>query len=332
MVEYNIEVLSIYVAQSENGLNNVVKRVTWKYQAKEGSYAADVFKDTFFNSPDPSKYINYDNLKSDTIIDWIEEVENMEDIQSELNLKLSDIKDPSKVVEKSKPWEIESIYDYEDKYVLFHQGKMLVGGIFWRSETFNMYLKNVGLPESLPEDILARQRRIVPFKEPLIINEETDTKIYKCVILNEQSEDNLFQDNDYINWNLNVWPAEGTYQLINRHLEDVKQRLTDHVVLSYNAKENVELDIELQGTLIKIFTGIRFRYDLFEKYNNMAENDTIFFEFVNNKWLTISKIEIKQILSFIESYFDYINQSKFNIIQQINNATSVDELKTIKVE
>ena len=72
MMNYNIEILSLYVSQSENQLKDVVKRVTWKYQVKDGSYAADLFKDTFFESPNVSKYITYANLDPETIIAWID--------------------------------------------------------------------------------------------------------------------------------------------------------------------------------------------------------------------------------------------------------------------
>ena len=332
MLEYNKEILSIYTAQSENGLNDVVKRVTWKYQVKDGSYAADIFKDTYFSSVNSQEFIAYDNLTEDTIQDWIDDVENMEELKTELDTKLQEVKNPTKVSEKQKPWVDISVYDYNDMYALFHESKLVVGPIYWSSGSFNARLKWLGLPESLPEDILARQRKIVPINQPLIIDEATGTKIYKCVTLNEQQENSLFEDNDYIEWNLNVWPIEGTYQLVDRPLDVAKDRLTGFVSEIRNEKEISGVDITIQNKTVKSFTGPVARLNVIQKLNQLENNETTLYKFMDNEWLTIDRNELELINLAVQQHIDSLDAWEQNINSQIKNATTVNQLKSIEVE
>ncbi len=332
MLEYNKEILSIYTVQSENGLNDVVKRVTWKYQVKDGSYAADIFKDTHFSSVNSQEFIAYDNLTEDTIENWIDNIENMEELKTQLDAKLEEVKNPAKIAEKQKPWIDISVYDYSDMYVLFHENKMVVGPIYWSSESFNVRLKMLGLPESLPEDILARQRKIVPINQPLIINEATGTKIYKCITLNEQQENSVFQDNDYINWNLNVWPVEGTYQLVDRPLDVVKERLTAFMYEIRDAKEMAGVDVEIQNKTLKTLTGPVARLNILHKMNQLESNETTLYKFMNDEWLTINRNELELINLTVNQYIHSLDAWEQNITNQIKNATSVSQLKSIEIQ
>jgi hypothetical protein len=221
----------------------------------------------------------------------------MEELKTELDTKLQEVKNPTKVSEKQKPWVDISVYNYSDKYALFHEGVM-----------------------------------IVPINEPLIIDEATGTKIYKCVTLNEQQENSLFEDNDYIEWNLNVWPVEGTYQLVDRPLDVAKDRLTGFVSEIRNEKEISGVDITIQNKTVKAFTGPVARLNVIQKLNQLENNETTLYKFMDNEWLTIDRNELELINLAVQQHIDSLDAWEQNINSQIKNATTVNQLKSIEVE
>ena len=332
MVQYDWEILSLYTSSQENGLNDVVKRATWRYQAKDGSYVADVFKDTFFDSPDPNQYKNFENLNSDIVVDWILEKINLDELKAELNVKLNEIKNPTRVIEKPKPWSYESAYTLDDMYVLFHEGEVLHGPVRWHSDSFNTKLQSVNLNPSFPGDIHARQRKILPISEPLIVNAATNTILYKCELLNDQPENSIYDRNDYLEWNLDVWPVVGTYQVISKSVEEIKANIKDRLANMRSDKDVAGTTVTLQGRQIKVGTGHFSRLLIIQKLTTMGEQDTTLWKFIDNSWLSLSKPEVQILLSAVDQYVDDLNEWEYNIIQQINAADSVDALKNIEIE
>ena len=148
MVQYDWEILSLYTAPSEDGLSNVVKRVTWRYQAKEGSNSADIYRDTYFSSPNPDSFVVFDELDSSTIIGWIQSIENMSEIKASVDAKLELDKNPP-IVEKNPPWVYDNLYSEKDLYIMTKDGEFYHGPIFWNSDSFNKKLKELNLEPSL---------------------------------------------------------------------------------------------------------------------------------------------------------------------------------------
>ena len=60
MVQYNREILSLYVKPEKVGLKNVVSRVTWRWTVRDESDYADLYYDTYFDSVDPNNYLYQD--------------------------------------------------------------------------------------------------------------------------------------------------------------------------------------------------------------------------------------------------------------------------------
>ena len=329
MVQYDWEILSLYTVPSIDGLNNVVKRITWRYQAKDGSYAGDIYHDTYLDSPNPQTFIQYDNLTKETIIGWIESTEDMTKVEEDALARLNESKNPS-IVEKKVPWDYELKYDLKDLYVLVHQDEVVYGPVHWHSDIMNKNLEKLGLDPSLPIDIMARKQGIVPINQPTAINEET--KIYKADMQNEQPEESLFTDNGHIIWDFSTGVAVGTYVAIGKPIEEVKENLRNVVANKRNEKELEGTNVTIGEETFKILTGPISRLLLVEKLNVMGDTDTCMWKFMENRWSEVSKDNVLSMLGVVDSYVQNLVNWEHGLVQQIEAANSVDDLKEISLD
>lgn len=328
MVQYDWEILSLYTAPSLDGLNNVVKRVTWRYQAKDGSYAGDIYKDTYFDSPNSDEFVEYDSLSQDTIVGWIESVENMDEIRAEVLARLESSKRPS-IVERSVPWDHLSKYTFEDQYVLVNNGEVVYGPVHWHSDLMNDQLVRLGLEASLPTDIMARKQGIVPIDAPTAIN--NNVKIYKADMQNEQPEESLFTNNGHIIWDFTTGVAVGTYVAVDKPIDEVRSNLIERITSNRNDKEVSGTQVSIGNQTYKIRTGPFARTNLIAKLAVMSDSDTCIYKFEENKWAEVTKSDITTILNAVESYVQSVVDWEYNLVQQVMSASSVDALKEINL-
>lgn len=328
-MEFTFEILSLYVAPHENGLNNVVKRVTWRYTAKDGIHAADIFRDSLLESPDPNAFVVYDNLSSETVIEWIKSAENMDEVNSSVLVALDKVKYPD-IIEKNLPWDFESKYDQMDRYVLVHKGEVVHGPVHWHSDIMNRYLERIGKTPFLPFDILARRQGLVPINQPTVVDE--DTAFYKVDMQNEQPEESMFTDNGHIIWDFSTGIAIGTYVAIDKPLEEAKNNLRGYVDQKRNEKEFEGTTVTIGEETFKILAGPLSRLLLVEKLSVMQDNDTCVWKFKENKWKEVSKEDIIVMLNTVDSYVQSLINWEYSIAQQIDAATSVDDLKEINID
>jgi hypothetical protein len=330
-MEFSFEILSLYVAPYENGLNNVVKRVTWRYTAKDGIHAADIFRDSLLESPDPNSFVVYDTLSPETVIEWIKSTENMDEVNLAALAALDKVKNPD-MVEKIIPWNFESLYDRMDRYVLVHKGEVVHGPVHWHSDIMNRYLEKIGKTPFLPFDILARRQGLVPINQPTIVDE--DTAFYKVNMLNEQPEGSIsvFTDSDHIDWDFSSGIAVGTYNAIDKPLEEAKNNLRGYVEQIRNEKEFEGTTVTIGEETFKILTGPLSRLLLVEKLKVMQDNDTCVWKFMENKWKEVSREDVVVMLNTVDNYVQSITNWEYNIAQQIDAATSVDALREINLD
>lgn len=330
MIDYSFEVFSLYSALSENSFNNVVKRATWKVTAKEDQYAVDRYFDSHFVSPEPNAFIDYDNLSMETVVEWIKQQINLEELYANMALALEDVKNPSRIVEKPLPWAVETVYDKLDMYVLVHNDEVVYGPVHWHSDIMNSYLNSLGILYTFPDDIIARRRRLVPLNTPTVISETT--KVFKASLLNSQPEESLFTSNGNIVWDFSSGIAVGTYIAVDKQLDEVKKSLFGIVERNRNNKETSGLAVLLNNEEYKIFSGPISRLNLLEKHNLMQENDTCVWKFMDNKWATVNKAQILYLYNSILDFVKNLQQWEYDKTIEINNATTVDQLKEISLE
>lgn len=331
MLEYQWKILSIYVSPQENSLLNVVKRVTWKYQVKDNQYVADIYKDTYFNSVDSNQYISYENLTDETVFGWISNTEDMDQLKAELEEKLIEIKNPSRVVEKVLPWTEQYLYTGNELYALFKGEELLIGPSCWSSNVFNDALEKVKLQPSFPPDAECFQRRILPTKEPLVVDQQTNTKLYLVTVLNEQPEDDIFNKNDYIVWDLNTWPVEATYDTVYKPIDEVKFNLLNVLNQRKYEKEFEKLTLTIDGQDIEFNPNLNLLIILNSKYQLLNEEDKTVVCLSTENQVELTKNQVLEVLNSIKSRYEEIDNWGYSKYLEIVGASSIDELKLVGV-
>lgn len=327
MVTYTTQVLSLYVAPHVDGLNNVVKRVTWSYTANEDIHTTSIYRETFFEQTDSQSFIAYNDLSEPTIIGWLQQVEDFTELTNNINAKLEEIKSSNTVVEKKLPWIITKEYDLMDKYVLVHNGEVIYGPVHWHSDLINPYLENLGVTQLLPETIVARQRNLVPTNEPLSITE--NIKIYKVELLNEQPEDSYFNDNGNIIWDFSTGIAEGTYVVIDKPVAKIQETLLGFIYSKKLEMEDLGMDLTINDTSVNIHTGIISFLALHEKYILLQEGESCWFRFNHNVWLNINKNDVLNIMNSVSQHRKLKDEWEHTLTTQVLAATTVNELQQI---
>ena len=326
MVLFNWEVLSLYAAPSENGLTNVVKRIVWRCQVTEGSYVADIYRDTFLTTAQQGSFVSYDSLTPETVVDWIKAHEDIPALEAELLAKLEEVKNPS-IVDKKLPWIYVDQYSRQDKYVLVHNNQVVHGPVHWHSFVMNEQLVALGLPASLPEDIIVFRKGIAPIDQPLVINDST--KFYKVGLLNEQPPGNIFYDNGHIDWDFSSGKAIGTYNSIPKDLTEAKETVKDVLNNIRSEKEQFPITMNVQNTSINVPIDPMFRLNLMNRLYSLGDSSTCKVQFLGNVWLVVTKAELEQIHSTIEAHVQSGYDWQYDKMLLVDQAQTIAELEQI---
>lgn len=328
MVTYNWQVLSLYTKPSLNGLTDVVRRVTWRYQITDGGYYADIYRDTYLPDPsDTNGYVAYPNLDEDTILGWIQSIENVTALQEELQINLEKAKNPE-ILENKLPWILEDRYKpREDKYVMVNNGEVMYGPVHWHSDSMNASLESLGLPRSMPEDILAFRKGIVPYDQPLVVND--NVKIYKAMMINDQPPENPWCDNGHIEWDFSTGLAVGTYESIDKPVTDGKQYLS---IVFLNMREQLDatpIKMTINNEIIYVGLHPMLKANLYMKMISLDDTTLVDWKFEFNKWLKINKSNIAEILTTLETRTTEISAWELKFVTEKDQASTIEELQAL---
>jgi hypothetical protein len=97
------EVVRLDTAPSENGLNNVVKIVHWKYHANDGTNNIYMAGSMGLSSPNPAAFVDYNDLTETEVVSWLEKMPEKEEMQQSLVMQLEAITNPP-IVPQPLPW------------------------------------------------------------------------------------------------------------------------------------------------------------------------------------------------------------------------------------
>lgn len=334
MIEYTWEILSLYTAPHENGMDNVVKKVNWRFQAKEGQFYGDSYEMTELTSPNPDDYIKYDDLDEDTIVGWVKQNINYDNLVSLVNQRLDENKNP-KIVEKNPPWQEPFYITGQEEYLMVVDGDMdnIYGPLKWNSKELNETLErkyNIKDVE-IPINVLMVRKKLLPEKgKPAVFGDRV--KIYCVSYTNTlQGMDSLYQYNNGVTWTIVDGVALGTHNIYEKPIDKVKQELKYNLTAINDRKlfetQTIFLDNESfnfvcsEEVLVKLNT-IRI---------NMSDSDTVVWKF-DNAIKLLSKTDIDDVIQFV---FDYIQRTKkiaYSWTVQIDNATTIEQLKALQFE
>lgn len=96
-MEYKWTISAMDCAVNEDGLNNVVKTIHWRYNAIEGGITVDTYGAQSVESPDPESFTDYDGLTESDVVGWLEASMDVEAMQENLTNRIELLKNPISV-------------------------------------------------------------------------------------------------------------------------------------------------------------------------------------------------------------------------------------------
>ena len=326
MITYKWEVLSLYTKPSLDGLTDVVRRVTWRYQITDGGNYGEIYQDTYLPDPtDSNNYIAYSDLSEETILGWIQSIEDIPALQAELQLRLEKSKNPD-VVENKFPWILEDRYKpREDLFVMVFNDEAVYGPVHWHSDGMNASLEACGHPRSMPEDILAFRKGIVPYDKPLIVS--STLKIYKAQIVNEQPSHNPFYDNGHIVWDFSGDIAVGTYQSVEKPIDHGKYFVKGMIHNWVNqTMRDVPVPITIDGQDMVFNNQFTDKLELSFKCTYMDDTSTCDWKSSDDKWFTATKSNLTEILTALNDRTNFLatwEKEKNTLLEQTSTLSEV---------
>jgi hypothetical protein len=97
------EVVRLDAAPSENGLNNVVKIIHWKYHVTDGINNTYMVGSMGLSPPNPAAFVDYNSLTEAEVVSWLETIVDKEEMQQSLISQLEAITNPP-IVPQPLPW------------------------------------------------------------------------------------------------------------------------------------------------------------------------------------------------------------------------------------
>jgi hypothetical protein len=328
MITYKWEVLSLYTRPSLNGLEDVVRRVTWRYQATDGGNYGEIYQDTYLPDPsDTDTYIAYPNLSEETILSWVQSIEDVPALQAELQLRLEKSKNPD-IIENKLPWILEDRYKpREDKYVMVFNDEAVYGPVHWHSDGMNASLEACGYPRSMPDDILAFRKGIVPYDKPLIIG--GNLRIYKVNLLNDQPTESPFYDNGHIVWDFSSNIAVGTYESIEKDIDHGKNYVQMAITNCEQQMTETPIKLNINNSDMWFNSQLPYRLDMYYQLNKLNDTSTYEFKSMDGKWFSANKAKLIEILAVLDSRAEYARNWEREKTLLKEQASTIPELITL---
>ena len=203
-------------------------------------------------------------------------------------------------------------------YALIHDSQLILGPIGYNYRMINSDLEDL----EIEERVSPRDYEKVPFQ----INENTYVLPAIQII---PPHDSRFQGVGNFEWEIikeNNIPVrvEFTYPIINKSLEKIKYEYKKQVAPIRKEKENVFIDIGLNGTIVNMSTRIEERLSLVSKL--VASPGPHQFKFNNDVWKEITTTELEYIISQIDAKVQEAFDWELAKLQEIDACVTIDEV------
>jgi hypothetical protein len=330
MISYTWDILSLHTAPHENELDDVVKKVNWRFQATDGQYYGDITGTTELTVPTPETYVIFKNITEPIVVYWIKQNINYDDLVNQANQKLEDNKNPV-IVEKTPPWERDGVVPGNNEYmvVIDDQPNDLLkiwGPLRWDSGRINKGLQIRGF-EGLfvPENLTMVRKNLLPNEKPIVLNERV--KIYK-VEYPTLRFNQLLQKSSKIVWDISSGKAIGTFELGNRNIDEVKTVLKEIVNEITTEKLHTPSQFTINENAVKVYTDTQTYLVTSTRASQMNDIERVSWKLVDT-WILASKFDLLEIANFIKQKVQEAYDFEFTLAQEIENAESIEQLTEI---
>jgi len=83
---------SFQCAKALDGLTNIIECIHWKYEATDGNITGIIAGCNGFKAPTSEDFIPYEDLTKEEIISWLEEANDVEQLQASAEHEYNQIK------------------------------------------------------------------------------------------------------------------------------------------------------------------------------------------------------------------------------------------------
>lgn len=339
MANYSYEILRLNVAPHQNGLDNIVVGVNWRYQITEDSNYADIYYTTQLPSSnvnaDSDAFIQYDTLTDEIVFSWIQQSEDMEVLQTQLQDKLNSIKSPQEI-EKLPPWDMSVKYTGKEEYLIVvdnepNNAEKSFGPLKWNTERANKLIaEKTDIDYQFAEDIIMYQKGLLPQDDnPLNVSDRL--KVYKVEYTEFPTLDVPFEYEEGLQWVLDSGKAVGTYFVLERTVEEVKEIL--HNTLSEKSfnKQVEGVELTVQGTTVNVNSDMFNRVTLHQRWTLMNNDSAEEFKLNNGEWFTLTKSDVESVLIGINNHIKNIMAWESSVSSKINNSITIEDLKKVEI-
>lgn len=315
---YTQKIFSIEVLPLSGELENVVIRVQWEYRAKNGPHAAWTVHTTELDSvSDTTNFTPFGELTESQVLTWINAKENMVALKTNLDDELQAVIDaPSKA--KLPPWEGIDDNLFAKTYVLVANNQVIWGPKRWDTFAINRALLQNSINEIVPNVV-----PIVPENEPTEINDTTH--IYQVGSYDQMPPHDIFEELGEPTWDFSTGKAVAVRESKSISIESAKE------IVAQTAEERLlygnfykDLHSEKEYIIYCMECG-----EVSLCYSTMSDSDTFVWRAVDNSKIEFTKSELELVLQKMSLHFQSSRSEFFNIMSQVETATTVDELKQI---
>jgi len=98
MINYKWTISALDCAVNEEGLENVVKTIHWRYTGTDSDgFTAGVYGAQAVPSPNPEEFQPYENITQEIVEGWLESTLDVSEKQTIITEKINKIKNPTKI-------------------------------------------------------------------------------------------------------------------------------------------------------------------------------------------------------------------------------------------
>jgi len=201
------------------------------------------------------------------------------------------------------------------KFVLTKNSQVILGPVEWSSRFFENHLSRVGMSVTLPLTLTA-SFTVAP-----------GISILPATLV-EPSYNSKIQQLAGPFWSLTATTATGTYTVVDKNVESVKNDLLVQVAADRYEKEIAGTTIVLQGVTVTLDTTRENRNVIAQQYLLLPEGQTAHWKF-KEAWLNLSKAEFAQAVSagvaHIQAQFD-VERAK---VAEISASSTLSQLDAV---
>jgi hypothetical protein len=103
-ITYTWAIAQLDCASSEDGLQNVVKTIHWRYQGTDGTHTVESYGSVGVGPLDPDDFTPYPDLTQERVIIWLESSLDVDALQAGLAAQIAALITPP-IVSPALPWQ-----------------------------------------------------------------------------------------------------------------------------------------------------------------------------------------------------------------------------------